>query len=1149
MVADSCRGRLGGLEVSVRALLPVVMAWVVGCGGSAGKGSEPAGADEPQDSDSGIAGDVDADGDGMIAGALTDCDDADPTVFVGAYERCDALDEDCDGVADERCVRAADAVVWEPVWVGTPAQVDRYCSPPFALVDDDENSGEASCPGGGPATLQVGSPDLDGVAWYSLLANPDLATANLTFVEAAAGPLSGDFLLEATVEVLEGTSNEACAGDESAGALIALSFEGEGWSATGGYSGASYVYFPPDGALTSRWRGLGSMGEGLRRLPEGTPTRVQLVRVDNHLELWQDGEHLHTRTLPGVDPLGDLAPAEVPALESVALACANCEARFTDVALFAARSSLTEEAPEACPNRLRNPGFEDVRDDLPDWWGVQTPRVRSDAQTSLTGSETRAALEAVVSGEPLSGEAAVELTGPPDGDLAGTALLQPTLREHGEEVVSASFTAELREPSPDGQARLRVRLGPPVPSTLKEGYLAATLVDPCAEDLDTADPCFAELELDEEELSTARDYELSATGCEEDGVGDELRLCFQVMPPESGLVGGEATVAIDEVSLTSGTAADSCAPWEDDMGTDPPESLDLRAPLVLWEAQDPVDLDQDAAEWGSESRRPLLATDGTELGEVAARHDADTLYLMASLEDCRAEDTLELRLDPAGEAYAPVRLRTTGEGLLLDHHGLARAPETAGACELDGEAGQVELALPLADLGLTPAAAETWSVQLIRWGADPARTASLAPRLAGPEGAATGAIGLVWMDRIWRTGLAEELSWTDTEPPAWSVVDGRPMVHIQGHAQDAGNTGEWEGFADLGLPTLVAANPYTGHLEGFADNAEGLVEIEVYTTQLWAVWDDATVGHLGEVDASITAAEEHSPGVLSRWSLVDEPLDQPARMAACAAEQGSECDDLRCWRDWPELLQSHVEALPNTTGVPLGVNLTFTEVAAWSDELEGTGIDFVSWTDNWVHEHPLHRWRLGTGESLAEDAPGLVRIGMGQISGTTQDYRWRRAPDPVELRGHGWLHLVEGARGLRWFDWPPRGPVPLGAMVELMEELEVFDGRVVRDPAPITSSPDVRARVFGTAGLPDDQFLAVVNRSHRTVHARISLDGLDGHLCGWDAPGEGAQTAEGDALDLALAPREARVFQVSETPCAEEVLAARHPQTGGSDED
>ncbi|HNC94608.1 MAG TPA: putative metal-binding motif-containing protein, partial [Myxococcota bacterium] len=47
-------------------------------------------------------GKVDADGDGVLA--ADDCDDSQATVFPGATERCDGLDNDCSGVVDDSVV-------------------------------------------------------------------------------------------------------------------------------------------------------------------------------------------------------------------------------------------------------------------------------------------------------------------------------------------------------------------------------------------------------------------------------------------------------------------------------------------------------------------------------------------------------------------------------------------------------------------------------------------------------------------------------------------------------------------------------------------------------------------------------------------------------------------------------------------------------------------------------------------------------------------------------------------------------------------------------------------------------------------------------------------------------------------------------------
>jgi hypothetical protein len=61
--------------------------------------------------------DVDADGDGFEAagacdGGEADCDDADPGAFPGAFERCNAEDDDCDGRVDEGLSVDADGDGW-----------------------------------------------------------------------------------------------------------------------------------------------------------------------------------------------------------------------------------------------------------------------------------------------------------------------------------------------------------------------------------------------------------------------------------------------------------------------------------------------------------------------------------------------------------------------------------------------------------------------------------------------------------------------------------------------------------------------------------------------------------------------------------------------------------------------------------------------------------------------------------------------------------------------------------------------------------------------------------------------------------------------------------------------------------------------------
>ena len=105
---------------------------------------------------------VDLDGDGFGASSPTqescveptgyaatdgDCDDADLTVFPGASEVCNGVDDDCDGAVDEE---AADASNWyldgDGDGYGDPASVAAACDPPSGYVAnaDDCDDGDAA---------------------------------------------------------------------------------------------------------------------------------------------------------------------------------------------------------------------------------------------------------------------------------------------------------------------------------------------------------------------------------------------------------------------------------------------------------------------------------------------------------------------------------------------------------------------------------------------------------------------------------------------------------------------------------------------------------------------------------------------------------------------------------------------------------------------------------------------------------------------------------------------------------------------------------------------------------------------------------------------------------------------------------------------
>ncbi len=136
-----------------------------GPGGSDDPGSsEDPGTDDPGTDDPGAdhadPSTTDADGDGVVA--ADDCDDADASVFPGAEEVCDGIDNDCDGGID---VDATDAATWyadaDADGYGDADAAREACAQPTGWVDnaDDCEDSDAAV---SPETRWYADADADG---------------------------------------------------------------------------------------------------------------------------------------------------------------------------------------------------------------------------------------------------------------------------------------------------------------------------------------------------------------------------------------------------------------------------------------------------------------------------------------------------------------------------------------------------------------------------------------------------------------------------------------------------------------------------------------------------------------------------------------------------------------------------------------------------------------------------------------------------------------------------------------------------------------------------------------------------------------------------------------------------------------------------
>ncbi len=253
----------------------------------------------------------------------------------GTFERCDGLDDDCDGVADEGCEDPLHGLRWAPL--RRAPGLDGAC-PADLLV-----RGAAACT---PAGLSL--PPAAVADWFRFRQSPGFGAAPHLAVPV---PALADFRVSARVRV-DALAPAAAPG--SAFAYLGLLFDDE--APAGGFPGSiAGLTFPPEELPRFYYRGTPSSGGGRETLRLGVWHDLSVERVGALLITRLDGAYAGHTQSPG--ELADGSDGRHGALTGVLAACVDCTATIADLAVEVPENVVEPVAPPACDNRVRNGDF------------------------------------------------------------------------------------------------------------------------------------------------------------------------------------------------------------------------------------------------------------------------------------------------------------------------------------------------------------------------------------------------------------------------------------------------------------------------------------------------------------------------------------------------------------------------------------------------------------------------------------------------------------------------------------------------------------------------------------------------------------------------------------------------------------------------